>query len=242
MRAARGKLTVIEGRVTGARPGQQIVLFARSGAWYVQPFTDQPFTKFNRIRPGETQPILERSMPLCWFGHGIVRRPGWMLPNKGGEVIAVAVAPGEVRTACAGILANLVVPALERTGLFICPAGLSPSPAPPIDSPTQCADLTRGSKSGCASRRIYTTHCCRVFSALPCNSTSRLSNCLKIHWQATAEPGSAIDGTSHRRRPKHASWATLNYDRSLDLEQAFSRIPQDFAGHNGMARLSFVSW
>src|SRR5262245_6035420 len=34
----------IEGRVLGARPGQQIVLFVRnSGVWWVQPGPDQPF-------------------------------------------------------------------------------------------------------------------------------------------------------------------------------------------------------
>lgn len=35
---------IIEGRVVGARPGQQVVLYAHSGAWYVQPYADQPFT------------------------------------------------------------------------------------------------------------------------------------------------------------------------------------------------------
>ncbi|MGH9847449.1 MAG: hypothetical protein ACREEM_52820, partial [Blastocatellia bacterium] len=32
-----GKTAAIEGRVTGSRPGQHVVLYARSGAWYVQP-------------------------------------------------------------------------------------------------------------------------------------------------------------------------------------------------------------
>lgn len=39
------RLATIEGRVFNARPDQQIVLYARSGNWYIQPFTDQPFTK-----------------------------------------------------------------------------------------------------------------------------------------------------------------------------------------------------
>jgi signal transduction histidine kinase len=40
------KLTVISGRVAGAEPGQQIVLYARSQqTWWVQPFANQPFTK-----------------------------------------------------------------------------------------------------------------------------------------------------------------------------------------------------
>src|SRR6476660_7995026 len=34
------KLDLIEGQVIGARSGQQIVLFARSGVWWVQPLVD----------------------------------------------------------------------------------------------------------------------------------------------------------------------------------------------------------
>src|SRR5260370_27355956 len=37
-------LKPIEGRVTGARPGQRVVLFARSGVWWVQPLAESPFT------------------------------------------------------------------------------------------------------------------------------------------------------------------------------------------------------
>ncbi len=42
------KHDIIEGRVSGARPGQQIVLYARSGNWWLQPVTNHPFT---RIQP-----------------------------------------------------------------------------------------------------------------------------------------------------------------------------------------------
>ncbi|MBZ5593520.1 MAG: glycoside hydrolase family 16 protein [Acidobacteriia bacterium] len=44
----REKHDIIQGRVAGARPGQQIVLYARSGAWWVQPLVSQPFTKIAR--------------------------------------------------------------------------------------------------------------------------------------------------------------------------------------------------
>jgi signal transduction histidine kinase len=44
------KVSTIEGRVRGAKPGQQIVLYARGEtAWWVQPFANEPFTK---IQPG----------------------------------------------------------------------------------------------------------------------------------------------------------------------------------------------
>ena len=39
-----GKLGRIAGRVTGAGPGQQVVLYTKSGVWWVQPLTVEPFT------------------------------------------------------------------------------------------------------------------------------------------------------------------------------------------------------
>ncbi len=44
-------LDLIEGRVENAAPDQQIVLYAHAGAWWIQPTTDQPFTK---IQPDGT--------------------------------------------------------------------------------------------------------------------------------------------------------------------------------------------
>jgi hypothetical protein len=47
-----GKVAEINGRVTGAREGQQVVMYTRSfGLWWVQPFANQPFTK---IQNGST--------------------------------------------------------------------------------------------------------------------------------------------------------------------------------------------
>src|SRR6202453_4964361 len=42
------KLDFIEGRVSGAKPGQQIVLYAHSGIWGLQPYTNQIFTTLKR--------------------------------------------------------------------------------------------------------------------------------------------------------------------------------------------------
>ena len=39
-----GTFAQIAGRVTGARPNQRIVLFAKSGVWWVQPLRSHPFT------------------------------------------------------------------------------------------------------------------------------------------------------------------------------------------------------
>jgi hypothetical protein len=39
------KLDVIEGQVTGGTAGQQIVLYAKNGSWWIQPLVGQPITK-----------------------------------------------------------------------------------------------------------------------------------------------------------------------------------------------------
>jgi PAS domain S-box-containing protein len=98
-RAAEGnpyRLVTIEGRVVGARQGQQIVLYARSGAWWVQPLADQPYT---RIQPDSTwknttHPGIEYAALLVDAGY---RPPAITvaLPGAGGAVAAVAAVRGE---------------------------------------------------------------------------------------------------------------------------------------------------
>jgi hypothetical protein len=46
-----GQMGFIEGRVSGSSPGQQIVIYAHSGIWWVQPFANHPFTN---IQPDST--------------------------------------------------------------------------------------------------------------------------------------------------------------------------------------------
>jgi hypothetical protein len=88
-------LNTIEGRVTGARSGQRIVLFARSGVWWVQPLAEQPFTAIqadstwkNSTHPGNAYAALlvdpEYSPPLTVND----------LPQTGGAVRAVATIEG----------------------------------------------------------------------------------------------------------------------------------------------------
>jgi signal transduction histidine kinase len=89
------KLDTIEGRVIQARPGQQIVLFARWGPWWVQPFTEQPFTK---IQPDSTW---RSSTHLGTQYAALLVDPGYrppttmdVLPNQGAGVIVVAITKG----------------------------------------------------------------------------------------------------------------------------------------------------
>src|SRR5271155_4322353 len=89
------KLDSIEGRVLNFQPGQQIVLFARSGMWWVQPFANQPFTAIqpdskwkNLTHPGSAYAALlvdSRFHPLPTLAS---------LPDKGGPVFAIATVEG----------------------------------------------------------------------------------------------------------------------------------------------------
>jgi hypothetical protein len=89
------KTDAIEGRIKGAQPGQRIVLFARSGVWWVQPFEARPFTEIradstwrNSTHPGSAYAALlvdEQYRPPA-----IVE----LLPEKGGAVRAVATVEG----------------------------------------------------------------------------------------------------------------------------------------------------
>lgn len=81
------KLNIIAGRVTGARSGQRIVLYARNyGRWGVQPHTRLPFTKIEDagrwagstqlgseyaallVDPGYNPPELTESLPAVGLG------------------------------------------------------------------------------------------------------------------------------------------------------------------------------
>ncbi len=85
----------IEGRVVGAHSGQQIVLFARSGQWWVQPLANQPFTKIQPDSKWSNSTHLGTEYAALLVEPGY-RPPATMnsLPTKGGEVIAIASVKG----------------------------------------------------------------------------------------------------------------------------------------------------
>jgi hypothetical protein len=90
------QLDFIEGRVDGAKPGQQIVLYAHSGIWWIQPFANQPFTK---IQPDSTW---RNSTHLGTDYAAILVEPGFhpatkvtSLPVEGNGVVAIATAAGK---------------------------------------------------------------------------------------------------------------------------------------------------
>jgi hypothetical protein len=84
----------IEGRVSGARPDQRIVLFARSGVWWVQPFTTEPYTRIqdskwkNLTHPGSAYAAVLVDSQY----HPPPKLK--LLPEKGGPVAAIAIVEG----------------------------------------------------------------------------------------------------------------------------------------------------
>lgn len=90
------KLDVIEGRAIGARPEMQIVLFARSGAWYVQPFADQPFTSIQADSKWRSTTHLGTEYAALLVEPGYKPPPVTdLLPGKGDGVIVVVSVKGE---------------------------------------------------------------------------------------------------------------------------------------------------
>src|ERR1043165_2405264 len=85
----------VEGKVTGARHDQLIVLYAKSGAWYVQPFYDAPYTRL------EADLTWKNSTHLGTEYAALLVEPGYVppnvtdaLPQPGNGVVAVKIVPG----------------------------------------------------------------------------------------------------------------------------------------------------
>jgi hypothetical protein len=89
---------IIEGRVTGASPGQKIVLYAKTGKWWLQPLIDQPMTD---LRPNFTW---TNATHLGTHYAALLVKDGYRpqsgldsLPQTGDSVLAVAVVSGAAR-------------------------------------------------------------------------------------------------------------------------------------------------
>jgi len=97
--AARGGpdiLDTIEGRIANARPGQRLVLYARSSVWWVQPSPNQAFTD---IRQDST---FSAKTHLGTEYAGLLVEPDHHppatlenLPPEGGSVARLVVVPGD---------------------------------------------------------------------------------------------------------------------------------------------------
>jgi hypothetical protein len=85
------KLEMIEGRAVHAHPGQRIVIFAKSGVWWIQPLDTQPFTKIADDSTWKSATHLGNQYAA------LLVEPSYqpplttkVLPGKGDGVVAVA--------------------------------------------------------------------------------------------------------------------------------------------------------
>jgi hypothetical protein len=121
------RTATISGRVEGARPGDRIVLFAKSGAWYVQPLRSKPFTAIDA--EGRWRSTIHLGTEYAAMVVRADYRPPnstAKLPDLGDRVLAVATVNGRAGEA-GGSAGN----GLAGSG----PVGNGPAgngPAPPL--------------------------------------------------------------------------------------------------------------
>lgn len=90
-----GTLDYIAGRVSGARPGQQIVLYAHSEIWWIQPFANQQFTRIQPDSTWKNSTHLGTDYAALLVGREYQPQARVMaLPKIGNGVFAVAVVKG----------------------------------------------------------------------------------------------------------------------------------------------------
>jgi hypothetical protein len=91
----RERVDTIAGRVSGARPGQQIVIYARSGPWWVQPWPDKPFIPIQADATWGTSTHLGFEYAAMLVDPGYHPPPTMdVAPTQGGSVVAVAIVNG----------------------------------------------------------------------------------------------------------------------------------------------------
>ena len=91
----RERVDTIAGKVRGAQPGQRIVVYARSGPWWVQPWPDQPFI------PIQSDSTWSTTTHLGWEYVALLVNPDYrpaptldVAPAKGGSIAAISLVKG----------------------------------------------------------------------------------------------------------------------------------------------------
>ena len=89
------RLVKIEGHAIGGRPGQRIVIYARSGGWWVQPMANEPFTTIQSDGSwrNDTHVGTEYAALLVDAEYRPAARAD-VLPEVGGPIAAVATVKG----------------------------------------------------------------------------------------------------------------------------------------------------
>lgn len=89
------QMEYIEGKVDGATPGEQIVLYARSDVWWIQPFRKQPFTRIQADGTWKNSTHLGTEYAALLVDSTYVPQAKiGALPALGNGVVAIASAKG----------------------------------------------------------------------------------------------------------------------------------------------------
>jgi hypothetical protein len=90
------KIGTIAGRVHGSHAGEQIVIYAHSGPWWVQPYYDHPFVPIQSDETWSTATHLGLEYAALLVDAGYQPPPTLdMAPSPGGSIISVAIVKGE---------------------------------------------------------------------------------------------------------------------------------------------------
>src|ERR1700686_1639110 len=91
----RERVDTISGRVTGVRPGQRIVVYAKSGPWWIQPWPEQPFIQLKSDSTWDTQTHLGFEYAALLVNADYHPAPTIdVAPTVGGSVIALRIVNG----------------------------------------------------------------------------------------------------------------------------------------------------
>jgi hypothetical protein len=91
----RERIDTIAGRVTNARPGQQIVIYAQSGPWWVQPWPDRPFIPIHPDSTWSTETHLGFHYAALLVDSGYHPPPTMdVAPTQGESVVLVKIVKG----------------------------------------------------------------------------------------------------------------------------------------------------
>ena len=91
----RERVDTISGRVTGAHPGQRIVVYARSGPWWVQPWPDKPFIPIQADSTWSTETHLGFEYAAMLVEPTYHPPPTMdIAPTSGGSIVAVKIEKG----------------------------------------------------------------------------------------------------------------------------------------------------
>ena len=91
----RERVDTISGSVRGARPGQQVVIYAHSGPWWVQPWPDKPLIPIQADSTWKSETHLGNEYAVLLVDPGYHPPPTMDLqPTAGGSVALVKIVKG----------------------------------------------------------------------------------------------------------------------------------------------------